>query len=173
MIDPEIPIPSPPKRRRLLVKFSGVALIGFAVSALALKLGLEWGLRPWSARLIALACAMNVTFLINGRFVFKVLTRRTFVTQWLAYCANSAFGNFCNYWIFVTLESTHRPVIGDPYVALFAGSIAAWAINFTGARFLVFGGAARKVVGRLARLTVNRPRLPAVPGPAEPESSRQ
>ncbi|HWD68112.1 MAG TPA: GtrA family protein [Caulobacteraceae bacterium] len=171
MHDLEIPIPSPPKRRRLLVRFSGVALIGFAVSALVLHLGLEAGLRPWISRLIALLCAMNVTFLINGRFVFKALTRRTFMAQWLAYMANSAFGNFCNYWIFVTLESTHRPFIGDPYVALFAGSIAAWAINFTGARFLVFGGAARNVVGRMARL--NRRGLPVAPGPGEPESSHR
>lgn len=173
MDEPEVPIPSPPRRRRLLVKFSGVALIGFAVSALVLKLGLEWGLRPWSARLIALVCAMNVTFLINGRFVFKALTRRSFMAQWLAYCTNSAFGNFCNYWIFVTLESTHRPVIGDPYVALFAGSLAAWAINFTGARFLVFGGAARKWLGRVTRFLPSRRGLPGAPGPGEPESSHR
>lgn len=160
-------IPTPPKRRRLLVKFSGVALIGFVVSALVLKLGLESGLHPWSARLIALLCAMNVTFLINGRFVFKALKRQRFMAQWLAYCANSAFGNFCNYWIFVTLESTHRPVIGDPYIALFAGSIAAWAINFTGARFLVFGNLA----GRIGRLFVSR--RPDVRAPAEPGSSRR
>ena len=176
MKDPEIPIPSPPKRRRLLVKFSGVALIGFAVSALVLKLGLEWGLRPWSARLIALACAMNVTFLINGRFVFKVLTRRTFMAQWLAYCANSAFGNFCNYWIFVTLESTHRPVIGDPYLALLAGSVTAWAINFIGARFVVFGAVGHRLVGRWKALRRRGVRLsPPSPRPAparaEPGSS--
>ncbi|HEY1878921.1 MAG TPA: GtrA family protein [Caulobacteraceae bacterium] len=171
MEDPEIPPPR--KRRRLLVKFSGVALIGFVISALVLKLGLEWGLRPWSARLIALACAMNVTFLINGRFVFKVLTRQRFMAQWLAYVANSAFGNLCNYWIFVSLESTHRPIIGDPYVALFAGSIAAWAINFTGARFLVFGGMAKKAMGRFARLIFSRRGLPDAPEPAAPESSRR
>jgi len=137
-----------PRRRRLLAKFSGVALIGFAVSATILHLGLEAGLRPWAARLIALLFAMNVTFLINGRFVFHALTRRRFFSQWAAYTANSAFGNFCNYWVFVTLESTHRPVIGNPYVALLAGSIVAWAINFTGARFLVFGGVARRLLAR-------------------------
>lgn len=163
---------TPPRRKRLLAKFSGVALIGFTVSALVLKLGLEWGLRPWSARLIALLCAMNVTFLINGRFVFKALTRERFVQQWAAYTANSAFGNFCNYWIFVSLESTHRPVIGDPYVALFAGSLAAWAINFTGARFLVFGDKAQKLARRASRL-LNRRCHPDAPAPSEPESSRR
>jgi len=103
----DLAIPAP-RRRRLLAKFTGVALIGFAVSALILHLGLEAGLRPWAARLIALLCAMHVTFLINGRFVFRALTRRRFLAQWAAYVTNSAFGNFYNYWVFVTLESTHR-----------------------------------------------------------------
>ena len=165
----ESPIPPVRKKRRLLVKFTGVALIGFAVSALVLHFGLEAGLRPWSARLIALACAMNVTFLINGRFVFHALTRQKFLTQWAAYVTNSAIGNACNYWVFVSLESTHRPIIGNPYVALFAGSIAAWAINFTGARFLVFGGVARRIAGRCARAFNLRSR-PDAPAPAEPGS---
>src|SRR5258705_40374 len=71
----ELPAPRP---RRLLAKFTGVALIGFGVSAVILHLGLEAGLRPWAARLIALLFAMNVTFLVNGRFVFRALTRQRF-----------------------------------------------------------------------------------------------
>jgi len=168
----DLAIPAP-RRRRLLAKFTGVALIGFAVSAVILHLGLEGGLRPWAARLIALLCAMHVTFLINGRFVFRALTRRRFLAQWAAYVTNSAFGNFCNYWVFVTLESTHRSVIGNPYVALMAGSIVAWAINFTGARFVVFGGAARSLMARWTRMFVSRRSRPRAPASAEPESSRR
>lgn len=162
-------------RRRLLVKFTGVALIGFIISATVLHLGLQAGLRPWGARLIALVCAMNVTFLINGRFVFGTLTRRTLARQWCAYATNSAFGNSCNYGVFVTLESTRWPVIGNPYVALLAGSITAWAINFTGARLLVFGDAGRRVLARWAVKLVNRPRRarPCDPARAERESSRR
>jgi len=155
------------------VKFTAVALVGFTISAGILRLGLEAGLRPWAARLIALICAMNVTFLINRRFVFGALTRKRIFTQWTAYAANSAVGNFCNYWVFVTLESTHRAVIGDPYVALLAGSIVAWAINFTGARFVVFGGAARRLMARWRRLFVSPRSRPSAPAPAEPGSSRQ
>ena len=168
----DLAIPAP-RRRRLLAKFTGVALIGFAVSALILHLGLEAGLRPWAARLIALLCAMHVTFLINGRFVFRALTRRRFLAQWAAYVTNSAFGNFYNYWVFVTLESTHREVIGNPYVALLAGSIVAWAINFTGARFVVFGGAARGLIALRTRMFVSQRSRPRVPASAEPGSSRQ
>ena len=84
-----------PRRRRLLAKFTGVALIGFAVSAAVLHLGMEAGLRPWAARLAALAVAMNVTFLVNSRFVFEAPAGRSFLACWAAYLANSAFGNTC------------------------------------------------------------------------------
>ena len=158
-------------RRRLLIKFTATALVGFAISAGILHLALEAGLRPWAARLIALVVAMNVTFLINGRFVFRAFTRQRFLAQWGAYLANSAVGNFCNYWVFVTLESTHRPVIGNPYVALLAGSAAAWAINYTGARLVVFGGLGHRLAARCRRaLSPRSP--PRAPAPAEPESSR-
>jgi putative flippase GtrA len=160
-------------QRRLLAKFTGVALIGFSISAAILHLGLEAGLRPWAARLIALVSAMNVTFLINGLFVFRALTRRRFFAQWAAYVTNSGVGNFCNYWVFVTLESTHRPVIGNPYVALLAGSVTAWAINFTGARFVVFGDAARRLARRCLRMFVSPRSRPDAPEPAEPGSSRR
>ena len=167
----DAPAAPAPRRRRLLVKFTCVALVGFTVSAAVLHLGLEAGLRPWSARLIALGVAMNVTFLVNSRFVFEAPQGRSFFACWAAYLANSAFGNTCSYWVFVTLESLHRPVISNPYVALLAGSIAAWAINFTGARFLVFGGAARRLAARCRRAWVSRPSRPCAPVPAEPGSS--
>jgi putative flippase GtrA len=168
----DAPAEPAPRRRRLLAKFTGVALIGFMLSAIVLHLGLEAGLRPWAARLIALLCAMNLTFLINGRFVFKALIRERFCALWLGYLANSAVGNLCNYWTFVTLESTHRPVIGNPYVALLAGSVVAWAINFTGARLVVFGSAGKRLVARCRGRFVSPRSRPTVPVPAEPGSSR-
>lgn len=159
-----------PRRRRLLAKFTGAALLGFAASALALHLGLEAGLRPWVARLISLICAMHVTFLINGRFVFKALTRRKLFGQWAAYMANSAVGNLCNYWVFITLQATHWPIASNPYVALLAGAVTAWAINFTGARFLVFGELGRHLRDRCLAAFSRRAPVP-VPESVEPGSS--
>ncbi len=168
----EAPEPAP-RPRRLLVKFTGTALIGFAISAVILHLGMQAGLMAWAARLIALLVAMHVTFLINGRYVFGALTRERFVAQWAAYVTNSACGNFCNYWVFVSLEASHWPVIGNPYVALLAGSATAWAINFTGARLLVFGDAGRRLAGRCGRMILSLRSRRAVPEPAEPGSSRR
>jgi hypothetical protein len=86
---------------------------------------------------------------------------------------NSALGNFCNYWVFVTLESTHRPVIGNPYLALLAGSVTAWMINYTGARLLVFGGAGKRLAARCRRLLVSPTSRRRAPASAEPGSSRR
>jgi putative flippase GtrA len=163
----------PGRRRRLLVKFTATALVGFGLSAVILHFGLEAGLRPWAARLIALLCAMHLTFFINGRFVFRALTRQRFLAQWAAYVANSAVGNSCNYFVFVALESSHRPLIGNPYVALFAGSATAWAINFLGARFVVFGNAGKRFVAGCRQRLVSGPRGPGGRASAEPGSSRR
>lgn len=169
------------RRRRLLAKFTGASLIGFVFSAATLHLGLDAGLRPWAARLIALVVAMHVTFLINGRFVFKALTRERFFGLWGAYMTNSAFGNLCNYCVFVALHGSHRPIVGRAWVAFLAGSVAAWAINFLGARFVVFSEKGRRAALRVCRAALSRsaPRPAAepvrsgVPAPGERGWSRR
>jgi len=52
--------------------------------------------------------------------------------------AAGALGNVCNYWIFVTLVSTHWRVIASPIFALTVGSLAASAINYSAQRLIVF-----------------------------------
>jgi putative flippase GtrA len=148
----------PPRRRgRLLAMFTGASLIGFVFSAATMHLGLAAGLRGWAARLIALLVAMHVTFLLNGRFTFNALSRERFLPLWAAYVANSAFGNTCNYLVFLTLRSTHRPLVSDADVAFVAGAMTAWALNFLGARFVVFGDAGRRLARRLRDLFVSPP----------------
>jgi putative flippase GtrA len=81
---------------------------------------------------------MQATFAINGLHVFKSLDRARIGRQWLGYMMANGFGNFCNYWIFLTLVSTHWPVVSNRYLALAAGSLSAWIINFIGTRLFVF-----------------------------------
>jgi putative flippase GtrA len=166
MEEPALP---QPRLRRLLAKFTGASLIGFVFSAATMHLGLEAGLRGWAARLIALLVAMHVTFLINGRFTFKALTRERFLPLWAAYVANSAFGNSCNYLVFLTLRSTHRPFVSNADVAFVAGAMTAWALNFLGARFVVFGELGPRLAARLKRMVLSRP---SGPRPSRPRSSR-
>jgi hypothetical protein len=86
--------------------------------------------------------------------VFRCLTPKKLARQWAGYMVTNGFGNFCNYWIFVSLVSFHRPFVSNPYVALPVGAAAAYVINYAGARLLVFGsGRAGFIIAKRRRLT--------------------
>ncbi len=123
---------------RLAAKYCGVSLIGFGVDVAVLHLMLGVALEPAWARVVSLLCAMHVTFLLNGLHVFRQLERKRWPGQWARYMACNGFGNFCNYWIFVTMVSTHWPLIADPTFAVAVGSTTAWVLNFATTRFLAF-----------------------------------
>ncbi len=127
----------------LAAKYTAVALVGFAVDATVLHMALLAGLQPAWARVISLAVAMNVTFVINGRHVFQCLDRSRWAGQWLGYMTANGFGNVCNYWIFLTLVSTHWRIVSTPIFAVAVGSASAWAINSAATRWLVFGAVSR------------------------------
>ncbi len=126
------------REAKLTVQYCAVSLIGFGVDLAVLHLMLWVGLTPAWARVVSLACAMHVTFVLNGVHVFRQLERRRWLGQWASYMACNGFGNVCNYWIFVSLVSTHWPVMSNPTFGVAAGSVCAWAINFTATRFVVF-----------------------------------
>jgi putative flippase GtrA len=144
----------------MALKFGAVGLLGLAVDATLLRIGLGFGLSAAAARVISLFCAMQVTFLVNGLHVFRCLDRRQWPKQWLGYMTANGFGNLCNYWIFLTLVSTHWPVISDRYLALVTGSFAAYLINYGATRLLVFGKSRAGAV-----LAIRRRRMESVCGP--------
>ncbi len=130
--------PGHSQARTTALKYCVVSLLGFVVDAAILRAGLMFGAPAW-VRIVSLLCAMQVTFTLNGLMVFRTLTWRTLPRQWSSYMLTNGFGNFCNYWIFVTLVSLHWRVISDPMIALGLGAFTAWMINFLCARFVVFG----------------------------------
>ena len=95
---------------RLALGCIAVAWVGFVVDASILSLLEHFGCEPAWARVISLATAMQATFWINGTLVFRCVSRHRWRGAWVGYMASSAFGNFCNYWAFVTLVSLHDPV---------------------------------------------------------------
>ncbi len=131
--------PSTGWEARTALRFAGVGLIGLAIDAALLRAGMAVGLPAAVARAVSLFFAMQVTFAINGTLVFHCLTAKKLAGQWAAYMIANGLGNLCNYWIFLTLVSSHWRVIANPYVALVAGSICAYLINYAGTRLLVFG----------------------------------
>lgn len=123
---------------KLTAKYSGVSLVGLGVDVTMLHILLHAGLEAAWARVVSLVCAMHVTFILNGLHVFRRLERGQWPSQWLRYMACNGFGNFCNYWIFVTMVSTHWPLIANPTFAVAVGSAAAWMLNFATTRLLAF-----------------------------------
>jgi putative flippase GtrA len=147
----------------MAVKFAAVGLVGLLTDGMLLRLGLAVGMSPAIARAISLFCAMQVTFTINGMVVFRCLTLKRLARQWAGYMATNGFGNVCNYWIFVTLVSLHRPLVSNPYVALIVGAFAAYLINYAGARLLVFGaGRTGAIIARRRRASICGPAAPAL-----------
>jgi putative flippase GtrA len=148
----------------MAIKFGAVGLLGLCVDAALLRIGVGVGMTPAIARIISLFCAMQVTFAINGLHVFRCLERGKWLRQWAGYMTANGLGNLCNYWIFVTLISTHWPIASNHYVALLAGSFAAYLINYGSTRLLVFGK------GRAATLqAVRRRRMQSVCAFVDPE----
>lgn len=123
----------------LAIKFAAVGLVGLAVDAILLKAGLALHLGAAWARLISLTLAMQVTFAINRTHVFRGCEHEGLLRQWCAYMATNGLGNFCNYWIFVTLSSLHGRLVSEPFVALPISAFSAYLINYAGVRLVVFG----------------------------------
>jgi putative flippase GtrA len=148
----------------MAVKFAAVGLLGLLTDVILLRLGMTVGMSAAIARAISLLCAMQVTFTINSTAVFRCLTLEKLARQWAAYMTTNGLGNFCNYWIFVSLVSLHRPFVSNPYVALPVGAATAYVINYAGARLLVFGsGRAGFILARRRRALAGAAKTPTLP----------
>ena len=124
----------------MAAKHAAASGVGFCVDFVVLHLAMRAGLEPAWARVISLACAVNVTFVLNGTLVFCCLGwGRRLARQWAAYVGTNACGALCNYWGFVTLVSLHHPLVSRPTVALILACLGAWGINYAAARVMVFG----------------------------------
>jgi putative flippase GtrA len=130
------------------LKFAAVGGLGFLTDISVLRLCLRvFYLTPFEGRAISLACAMQVTFLINGLLVFRCLTWRTCGRHWLVYMGSNGVGNLINYLVFAGLVASRLPEVSRNGWALVIGSVIAYAFNFLCVRFMVFGAPVeRKVV---------------------------
>ncbi len=127
-----------PSERRLALHYTLAAMSGFATDALVLKGLMALGAEAAEARAVSLVAAMQVTFLINGFFVFRRLTRQSWPRQWVRYMLTGGIANTGNYFVFVTLVSLHAGVVSNRWTALGISSTLAWAVNYVCTRFLVF-----------------------------------
>lgn len=128
------------------LKFAAVGGLGFLTDITILRLTLICGLSPYVGRAISLTCAMQVTFLVNGFFVWRCLDARRWPRQWAAYMGTNGFGNLCNYLIFAGLVASRWPQVSRHGWALLIGSVIAYTINYACVRLWVFGKPQRAAV---------------------------
>jgi putative flippase GtrA len=120
--------------------FAAVGGLGFLTDITVLHLCLRGlHLSPFQGRAISLTCAMQVTFLVNGLFVFRCLKLKSCARQWLAYMATNGLGNLINYAVFAALVASRLPQLSRNGWALVIGSLIAYAFNFGCTRLMVFG----------------------------------
>jgi putative flippase GtrA len=140
-------------RRECLValKFGAVGCLGFLTDISVLHLCLhQLRLSPGEGRAVSLICAMQITFLVNGLLVFRCLTWRQGVRQWLAYMATNGVGNLINYLVFVGLVGSRLPEVSRTGWALVIGSVIAYAFNFACVRLMVFGAPRAQIAASVA-----------------------
>jgi putative flippase GtrA len=133
----------------LTVKYCAVSFCGLAVNIALLKLLTGAGLQPAYGQAVSLVAAVQATFWLNALFVFRNVQMRRWVHPWLAYMGASGLGLIVNYLIFNTLLSLHRPIVSDQMFAVCAGSLAAWGVNYTAARLVVFNSKLHRRIGAL------------------------
>ena len=119
-------------------RFAGVGAVGFIVDA-GLTLGLiATGLDPFSARAVAIVCAMLVTWRLNRIMTFGASYRRQ-SEEGLLYMGVATAVALFNYGIYSGLILM-IPIM-PPLLAIMVAVVAATGLSFFGYRNLVFSSA--------------------------------
>lgn len=122
---------------RRVARFILVGGIGFLTDAGMLLLLLRYtGLDPFTARLIAIAVALQVTWLLNRRFTFGRSTASAAV-EGVRYNGVGIATSIFNYLVYSGLLLVFSGL--PPLAALVVASAAATVLSYTGYARLVFG----------------------------------
>lgn len=121
---------------RKLFTFLVVGGTGFVVDASVLTTLIEYEVTDkFSARIVAIAMALIVTWSLNRHFTFGKSDRHVAV-EGARYGTVGVIGSFINYGIYTSLLIAFRDL--DPFVAMMAGSASATVFSYTGYSKLVF-----------------------------------
>jgi len=123
--------------KKRLLSFVIVGGIGFLADAGVLLGLLRWtDIDPFTARLLAIATALQVTWLLNRNFTFGKSTRHAAV-EGMRYGGVGIASAILNYLVYsgLLVFITSLP----PIVALTIGSATATVFSYTGYAKLVFG----------------------------------
>lgn len=140
----------PERPASLFPRFALVGALGFCCDAGLLSVLMGAGVPTMASRSLSISAAVSATFWLNRRFTF-CSPRRSVRCELPRYLVVSAAGAGVNYAVFALLVAL-LPASGALW-GMPAGSAAALAVNFLGARNFAFRGAstgARRNLGRVA-----------------------
>lgn len=109
---------------------------GLVVQALVSLLGAD----PYAARIASFLCAVTFTWQFNRRYTFKPVAGVPWWREWATYTATQLGGFAVNFAVYSLLVYASDFVREWPILGVAAGSVAGLAVNFIGARRLVFKG---------------------------------
>lgn len=123
---------------RQITRFLLVGCLGFLVDAGLLYFLVSGGANPYTMRLVSFTVAVSVTWYCNRSWTFTDRSRRGTRQEYISYVGVQLFGAAVNYVVYALCLSAIGISSANAVLALACGSIAALAVNFIGARRIVF-----------------------------------
>lgn len=121
------------------LRFCLVGGVGFVVDAGLLEFLVSLGLSAWAARILSIALALQVTYLMHGAFTFRDHGGYS-RARWLAFLSCNALGAAINYLLFLAVLMLAP--FGEPFLdrqsALITGTAVALFCNYWMNRRFVF-----------------------------------
>ena len=125
------------------LRYCVVGATGFTADA-AVLLALVHGLamNPLLARAFSFSLAVVLTFALNQHWTFGGETRRGLIASFATYLGVQGLGFACNAAVYAIAILALPPPLNAPLISLAIASAIALAVNYGGARRLVFGAGA-------------------------------
>jgi putative flippase GtrA len=120
------------------LRFGVVGAAGFSVDAVILYFLISAGVDPYLARVLSFAAAVSVTWTLNRAWTFKSAPGDGRRNRYARYLAVQIAAVLVNYVCYAAVLSFISATPLNAVFALAVGSAVGLAVNFTGAKGLVF-----------------------------------
>jgi putative flippase GtrA len=122
------------------LRFGLVGGAGFVVNWIALAVALRFAhLDKYSGWLAAFLVAVTFTWWGNRTLTFRDMAAKTgLLTEWGTFVVANSLGAVANFAVYSALVTFAAPPIGNPLVAIAAGTLVGLVFNFTASRRFVF-----------------------------------
>lgn len=121
------------------IKFALVGLLGLVLDTALVYLGIHlFGWHPVASAVASFPLVVSFTWLLNRQFTYGHAPKGPLRQEWARFFAVCSIGFVINRGVYTALVMTIPLIYANPFIALFAGSIAGMFFNFFVSRKLVF-----------------------------------